>query len=54
MALAYAAVQLVGMSLFGVDRGRDRGDAFGVYFGMFARLSPLHWRDRAAVRPRRR
>jgi hypothetical protein len=47
MALAYAAVQLVGMSLYGVDAWSRRGDAFGVYFGMFARISPLRWRDRA-------
>ena len=47
MALAYAAVQLIGMSLYGVEAWSNRGDAFGVYFGMFARLSPLHWRDRA-------
>jgi hypothetical protein len=46
MALAYAAVQLVGMSLYGVQAWSSRGDAFGVYFGMFARLAPLHWRDR--------
>jgi hypothetical protein len=47
MALAYAAVQLVGMSLYGVRQWSTRGDAFGVYFGMFARIAPLHWRDRA-------
>jgi hypothetical protein len=47
MALAYAAVQLVGMSLYGVRTWADRGDAFGVYFGMFARISPLHWRRHA-------
>ncbi len=47
MALAYTAVQLVGMSLYGVAQWSTRGDAFGVYFGMFARISPLHWRDRA-------
>jgi len=46
LALVYAAVQLVGMSLFGVERWGARGDAFSVYFGLFARLSPLHWRDR--------
>jgi hypothetical protein len=52
MALAYAAVQLVGMSLYGVEAWSKRGDAFGVYFGMFARLSPLHWRDGGlATRP---
>ena len=42
-ALLYAALQLVGMSLFGVAAWSDRGDAFGVYFGLFARLSPIHW-----------
>jgi hypothetical protein len=47
MALAYAAVQLVGMSLYGVEAWSNRGDAFGVYFGMFARLAPLRWRDHA-------
>ncbi|MBI5104351.1 MAG: fenitrothion hydrolase [Solirubrobacterales bacterium] len=47
LALVYAAVQLVGMSLYGVERWCDRGDAFSVYFGLFARLSPLHWRDGA-------
>ncbi|MDX6701010.1 MAG: hypothetical protein QOF26_1236 [Baekduia sp.] len=50
MALAYAAVQLVGMSLFGAEIWSRRGDAFSVYFGLFARISPLHWRDRALYR----
>jgi hypothetical protein len=45
LALAYAAVQFVGMGLYGVRAWEDRGDAFGVYFGLFARLSPLHWTD---------
>jgi hypothetical protein len=47
MALAYAAVQLIGMSLYGVEAWSNRADAFGVYFSMFSRVSPLHWRDRA-------
>jgi hypothetical protein len=47
MALAYAAVQLIGMSLYGVNAWSRRADAFGVYFEMFSRISPLHWRDRA-------
>jgi hypothetical protein len=52
MALAYAAVQLLGMSLFGARVWAGRGDAFSVYFGLFARISPLHWRDRELyVRP---
>ena len=45
MALAYAGIQLVGYSVFGVRPWADRGDAFSVYFGIFARVSPLHWHD---------
>ncbi|MGI8729869.1 MAG: fenitrothion hydrolase [Solirubrobacteraceae bacterium] len=43
LMLAYAAVQLVGMSLYGVEQWNDNGDAFAVYFGLFARISPLRW-----------
>ena len=43
LTLVYAAVQLVGMSLYGTKEWADRGDAFSVYFGLFARISPLHW-----------
>jgi len=46
MAIAYAAVQLVGMSLYGIETWESRGDAFAVYFNLFARLSPLDWRGR--------
>jgi hypothetical protein len=45
LALAYAAVQLVGMSIYGIDKWSDRGDAFGVYFGLFARCSIWERRD---------
>jgi hypothetical protein len=52
LALAYAAIQLVGMSLYGVRQWEHNGDAFGVYFGLFARLSPLRWeRGTLYVRP---
>jgi hypothetical protein len=52
MALAYAAVQLVGMSVYGVDPWTRYADAFSVYFGLFARLSPLRWeRGTLYVRP---
>ncbi|WP_354700332.1 hypothetical protein DSM112329_00601 [Paraconexibacter sp. AEG42_29] len=50
LGLIYAAVQLVGMALFGVKAWSDRGDAFGVYFGLFATLSPLRWTGRQLVR----
>ncbi|HSD78029.1 MAG TPA: fenitrothion hydrolase [Solirubrobacteraceae bacterium] len=46
LALGYAAVQLVGMALYGVERWTREADAFGVYFGLFARLSPLRWEGR--------
>ena len=52
LALAYAAVQLVGMSLFGNTAWERNADAFAVYFGFFGRLSPLHWRRRGlSLRP---
>jgi hypothetical protein len=44
LAVGYAAIQLVGMGLFGIERWSDNGDAFGVYFNLFARLSPLERR----------
>ena len=40
LAVAYALVQLAGMSFFGIDAWTRRADAFGVYFNLFARLSP--------------
>ncbi len=46
LALAYAFVQLVGMSLFGEETWSERGDAFGVYFGLAARLSVWERRGR--------
>ncbi|HEY7075094.1 MAG TPA: fenitrothion hydrolase [Solirubrobacteraceae bacterium] len=45
LSLGYCAVQLVAMSIWGADRWSRRGDSFGVYFNLIARLSPLHWRD---------
>ncbi|CAN5586919.1 hypothetical protein BH20ACT15_BH20ACT15_09930 [soil metagenome] len=43
--LIYSAVTLVGMALFGVEKWTERGETFSVYFGMFARLSPLAAED---------
>lgn len=52
LALVYAAVQLVGMSLYGVEPWTRNGDAFAVYFRLFGAISPLHWHDRRlAIRP---
>ena len=39
LALVYAAIQLVAMSLYGIDTWSERGDAFGVYFGLFGRIA---------------
>ncbi len=41
LALAYFAVQCVGMGLYGVEAWTRNGDALGVYFGLFGRLAPL-------------
>ena len=50
LALAYAATQLVGMSVFGIETWTRRADPFAVYFNLFSRLAPLHWRDRVLYR----
>jgi len=47
LGIVYAVVQLVGMSLFGIDEWEENADGFGVYFRMFSRLSPLRWGDGA-------
>lgn len=45
VALAYCVVQLVGMAVYGVEAWTRRADVFELYFGLFARLSPLVRRD---------
>ncbi len=52
MALAYTGVMLVGMALYGIETWSERADPFGVYFGLFARLSWFERRDRVlSLRP---
>jgi hypothetical protein len=52
MALVYAVVMLGGMAWFGIETWSERADPFGVYFGLFARLSPFTRRDgRLYARP---
>jgi len=46
LSLAYFALMLLGMALFGIDEWSNRGDAFGGYFGLFARLACLDVHDR--------
>jgi hypothetical protein len=43
LSLGYAAVQLVGMSLYGIDTWTDRGDTFAVFYNFIGRMAPLHW-----------
>jgi hypothetical protein len=45
LSLAYFALMLLGMALFGVETWSERGDAFGGYFGLLGRLSPLSVSD---------
>ena len=47
LALAYAVIQLVGMSIYGINAWTDRADAFAVYFGLFARISAFERRGDA-------
>lgn len=52
LAIAYAAIQLLAMRVYGIEMWSTRGDAFAVYFNLFSRLSPLRWRrDRVELRP---
>ncbi len=41
LSLGYFLAMLLGMMLFGVEEWGERADAFGVYFGIVARLSAL-------------
>lgn len=41
LALATLLTNLVGQGLYGVEAWSRNGDAFGVYFGLFASLAPL-------------
>ncbi len=45
-ALVYSGWALVGMALFGVEPWSRKADAFGVYFGLLARIAPFERRGR--------
>jgi hypothetical protein len=47
LSLAYFALMLVGMALFGIETWSERADAFGGYFGLLARLAPFDVREGA-------
>jgi hypothetical protein len=52
LALAYVAVALAGMYRYGIREWCSHADPFGVYFGLFAAMSPLVRRgDRVYRRP---
>lgn len=43
LVLACAGTQLVAMAAFGIETWERYGDPFAVYFGLFAKLSPVRW-----------
>jgi hypothetical protein len=43
--LVYSALTFIGMALYGVERWTERGEAFGVYYNLFSRISPFETRD---------
>ena len=52
LILAYTVVQLWGVWVYGTETWIERGEAFAVYFGLFARISPFYRRDgRIGLRP---
>ncbi len=44
-AAVYTAITLGAMSVYGVEPWLRNGEAFSVYFGLFARIAPLEVRD---------
>ena len=44
-ALVYSAATFIGMALYGVEEWSRKGEAFGVYFNLFSRISPWTTRD---------
>jgi hypothetical protein len=51
-ALGYTVVTLVGQAVYGVETWTRRGEAFSVYYGLFARASAFETRNReVGVRP---
>ncbi len=52
IAIGYFVVQLAGIAAFGADRWCERGDGFGVYFGLLSRLAGVFERDDVVYRRR--
>jgi hypothetical protein len=53
LSLGYFAVMLAGMVLFGVEEWGGAADAFGVYFNLLSKLSPLVRSEDGALQLRR-
>jgi hypothetical protein len=53
LSLAYFVVMVVCMTSFGVEEWGERGDAFGAYFKLLSRMSPLCTDERGVVCARR-
>ncbi|MBV9212678.1 MAG: fenitrothion hydrolase [Actinobacteria bacterium] len=53
LSIGYAAVQLAGMSAFGIETWTRRGDAFSCLFNLYSRISPLERHADGAVYLRR-
>jgi hypothetical protein len=50
--LVYSALTFIAMALYGVEAWSTRGEAYGVYFNLFSRISVFETRDRVVgVRP---
>ena len=43
--VVYSIYTWVGMAIYGIDDWVERGDAFSVYFGLYARIAPFEVRD---------
>jgi hypothetical protein len=51
-AVVYSVGTIAAQIVWGVERWTDRGEAFSVYYNLFARISPFETRDRVVgVRP---
>jgi hypothetical protein len=51
-ACVYTVLTLAAMAVYGAETWADRGETFGVYFGLLARISPFEAREgRVGLRP---
>jgi len=52
LSVAYFALMVAGMLAFGIDEWSERGDGFGAYFSLLAKMSPLVVEDDVLYRRR--